>query len=131
MTGEASEFVRRAADAHPGVELPYAGVDTFLNGDARAIDEVADADAAVLGVPYDGAVSNRPGARYGPRAIRRASGWWAYLSGYKGGLTNMRTERQVDFGDLSVADCGDVPVFPMDHERTAKSIEAHVAAVAE
>lgn len=114
-----------------GVELPYAGFRTFLKADHCDVDELADYDVGVLGVPYDGAVSNRPGARYGPQAIRQASSWWAYLSGYKGGLTNMRTGKQVDFSELSIADCGDVPVFPMDRERTAESIEAHVAAVSE
>ena len=112
------------------VELAYAGIKTFLKGEQREVDDVADVDAAVLGAPYDGAVSNRPGARYGPEAIRRASGWWAYLSDYKGGLTNMETEAVVNFDDLSVADCGDVPIFPMDHETTGESITAHVAAVA-
>jgi agmatinase len=76
-------------------------------------------------------VSNRPGARYGPQAIRSASAWWAYLSGYKGGLTNMRTGKQIDFGQLSLVDCGDVPIFPMDREMTAESVSAHVATVAE
>ena len=127
MSGHRDRSLR---ESYPGVELPYAGIETFLKADHRDVDEVGSYDAGVLGVPYDGAVSNRPGARYGPQAIRRASSWWAYLSGYKGGLTNMRTEQQVDFSDLSVADCGDVPVFPMDRERTTESIEAHVAAVA-
>ncbi len=113
------------------VELAYAGLSTFLKGDPRDVDDVADVEAAAIGVPYDGAVSNRPGARYGPEAIRRASGWWAYLSDYKGGLTNMQTGSQVNFDDLTVADCGDVPVFPMDVETTAESIKAHVATVAE
>ncbi|TYT63609.1 agmatinase [Natrialba swarupiae] len=112
------------------VELAYAGFDRFLKGEERAFDDVDDVDAAVVGVPYDGAVSNRPGARYGPAAIREASGWWAYISDYKGGLTNMQTGKNVDFGNLEVADCGDVPVFPMDHETTAESITAHVAALA-
>ena len=112
-------------------ELAYAGINTFLKAEQRRIQDLADEDAAVLGAPYDSAVSNRPGARYGPEAIRRASGWWAYLSGYKGGLTNMQTGEEANFGDLSVADCGDVPVFPMNREQTAESIEAHVAAVAE
>ena len=122
-------------DRHEGaaVELAYAGLNTFLKADPADIESVADADAdaAVLGVPYDGGVSNRPGARYGPAAVREASAWWAYLSSYKGGLTNMRTRRQVDYGDLSLVDCGDVPVFPMDRETTAESVAAHVAAVAE
>jgi agmatinase len=120
----------RAANPGAAVELPYAGVDTFLKADRRAPTDVGGVDAAVLGVPYDGAVSNRPGARYGPGAVREASAWWAYLSGYKGGLTNVRTGRQVDFDALDLVDCGDVPVFPMDRETTAESITAHVATVA-
>ena len=125
--------VEEFRDAHPGasVELPYVGHRTFLKSDPAPVTDVGGADAAVLGAPYDGAVSNRPGARYGPVALREASAWWAYLSGYKGGLTNMRTGEQVDFGELSVVDCGDVPVFPMDAGTTAESIRTHVAAVAE
>jgi agmatinase len=120
-------------ESTPGssVELPYAGFDTFLKREIGDVEDVAGADAAVLGAPYDGAVSNRPGTRYGPRALRRASAWLAYLSGYKGGLTNVRTGRQVDFGALELVDCGDVPVFPMDRETTADSIAAHVATVAD
>ena len=124
----AAAFRERTTGAD--VELPYAGFDTFLKAKPTAVEDVAGVDAAVLGAPYDGAVSNRPGARYGPGAVREQSGWWAYLSGYKGGLTNMRTRSQVDYADLSVADCGDVPVFPMDSETTADSIAAHVGTIA-
>nr|WP_136590200.1 agmatinase [Salinigranum halophilum] len=124
----AETFRERTTGA--SVELPYAGIDTFLKSSLRSPSDVAGVDAAVLGVPYDGAVSNRPGTRYGPGAIREASAWWAYLSGYKGGLTNMRTGREVDFGALDLVDCGDVPVFPMDYETTAESVTAHVATVA-
>lgn len=112
------------------VELAYAGLDTFLKSEVREVGNVNDVDAAVFGVPYDGAVSNRPGARYGPGAIREASSWWAYLSAYKGELTNMQTGDQVDFDDFAVADVGDVPLFPMDLETTADSITAHAATVA-
>jgi agmatinase len=124
----ADAFRERTTGA--SVELAYAGIDTFLKSPVRSPSDVEGADAAVVGVPYDGAVSNRPGARYGPGAIREASAWWAYLSGYKGGLTNMRTGQQVDFDALDLVDCGDVPVFPMDRETTAESITAHVATIA-
>ena len=77
--------------------IPYAGFETFLKSAPTEIDDVEDTDAVMLGVPYDSAVSNRPGARYGPNGVREASAWWVYLSGYKGGLTNMRTEKQVDY----------------------------------
>ncbi|WP_290810732.1 agmatinase family protein [Halovivax sp.] len=113
------------------VEMAYSGPKTFLKGEPGDVRTLDDPDVAVLGVPYDGALSNRPGARYGPDAVRRASGWWAYLSGYKGGLTNVNTGAAVDFSDLTVVDCGDVPVFPMDRGQTAESIYAHVAAAAE
>ncbi|WP_423751687.1 agmatinase family protein [Salinirarus marinus] len=125
----ADEF--RATEDGAGVELAYAGRNTFLKAEARDVSDLDDVDVGILGAPYDGALSNRPGARYGPEAIRRASGWWAYLANYKGGLTNVNTGKRVDFSGVEVADCGDVPVFPMDHERTADSIEAHVATVAE
>ncbi|GAD51830.1 agmatinase [Halarchaeum acidiphilum MH1-52-1] len=125
----AGEFRERASGAN--VELPYAGLDTFLKGRPADVEDVGDADAAVIGVPYDNAVSNRPGARYGPNAVREASAWWAYLSGYKDGLTNMRTEQQVDYSQFDVVDAGDAPVFPMDHEKTAESIRAHAATIAE
>lgn len=121
----------RAAETRPDSELPYAGIDTFFKSESRELDELDDLDAAIVGAPYDGAVSNRPGARYGPKSVRRASAWWAYLSSYKGGLTNMRTRSQVDFSELELADCGDIPVFPTDQDRTAESIRTHVAAIAE
>ena len=113
-----------------GAELAYAGRNTFLKAEASDIEDLDGVDVGVLGVPYDGALSNRPGARYGPKALREASAWWAYLSDYKGGLTNVNTRTQVDFSAFRIADCGDVPVFPMDRERTADRIESHVAAVA-
>lgn len=125
----ASEFRENTADAD--VELAYAGQQTFLKGAARDVENLADVDVAVLGAPLDTAASNRPGARYGPEAIRKASNWWAYLSGYKGGLTNMNTRSQVDFSDMAVADCGDIPVFPQDQEKSAESITAHVATATE
>lgn len=125
----AAEF--RATTEGAVVELPYAGIKTFLKREHRRVEDVAGFDAAVLGIPFDGGVSNRPGARYGPEAIRQASAWWAYLSGYKGGLTNMRTREQVDYEDLSLADCGDVPVFPTDLQTTAEGITAYVATLAE
>lgn len=125
----AAEF--RSTHDGTGVEMAYAGRNTFLKGETRDVDGLDDIDVGVLGVPYDGALTNRPGARYGPEAIRRSSAWWAYLSNYKGGLTNMNTGAQVDFSDFQVADCGDVPVFPMDYEQTAESITSHVATIAE
>ena len=43
------------------------------NDHAPEIDRVADYDVAVLGVPFDSGTSYRPGARFGPMAVRQAS----------------------------------------------------------
>ncbi len=60
-------------------------------------------DWAIYGVPYDGGVTYRPGARFGPRAIREES---QYLKAY-------HLEHGVDVvAALSLADAGDAPVKP-------------------
>lgn len=68
---------------------------------------------AVLGIPFDTATTNRPGARFGPEAIRSASiGLRPYNPGQKAQV----------FGTLSVADLGDVAVVPGNAERTVGRI---------
>ena len=52
-------------------EAAYAGALSFMR--RRYSRDLAGVDVAVWGVPLDAAVSNRPGARFGPQAIRRAS----------------------------------------------------------
>jgi agmatinase len=82
----------------PHVELPH--------------DEV---DAAVIGVPFDTATSFRPGARFGPEAIRSAS---TLLRPYHPVL-------DVDvFGTLSVVDGGDLAITPGNALRSAEQIDA-------
>ncbi len=49
----------------------YMEISTFMR--AALITDPAKLDIAMIGVPYDGAVTNRPGARHGPREIRNAS----------------------------------------------------------
>ena len=52
-------------------EPTFAGVNSFMR--RRLTKELAGVDVAIWGVPFDTATSNRPGARFGPQAIRRAS----------------------------------------------------------
>ncbi|MEQ8348102.1 MAG: agmatinase [Sneathiellaceae bacterium] len=47
---------------------PYSGIATFL--DVPPAEDLADVDIALVGVPMDLGVTNRPGARFGPRAVR-------------------------------------------------------------
>jgi agmatinase len=113
-------------------ELSFAGVQTFLKAEQCPPDELdEDVDVGVLGVPFDGAVSRQPGARFGPGALREASAWFAYLGGYKGGVHNVETDTTVSYEDLAVRDCGDVPTVPTSIERTRPQVIAAVEAVAE
>jgi len=75
----------------------------------------AGVDVAVLGAPFDTATSFRPGARFGPEAIRSAS---TLLRPYHPVL-------DVDvFETLSVIDGGDLPVTPGNAPRTAEQLAA-------
>jgi agmatinase len=93
----------------------YAGVKTFAR--CPLVDSPQDVDVAVLGIPFDTGTTNRPGARFGPEAIRSAS---IALRPY-----NPTQDTQV-FGQLSVADLGDVTVTPGNAERTAGQIAEHL-----
>ena len=58
------------------VEPPFAGIPTFLKLPHITTREALKAeqpDVVILGAPFDMGTTNRPGARYGPRAIRAAS----------------------------------------------------------
>jgi len=99
----------------------YAGLVTF--GGAPYTEDAAElrgADAAVIGAPSDERVSDRPGARMGPRAIRAAS---------VGPGTNLATGVDARAA-LRVVDFGDAPVVPADAAATDAAIEATVRAVA-
>jgi agmatinase len=89
----------------------YTGVRTF--GRCPHVDDPAGVDVAVLGIPFDTGTTNRPGARFGPEAVRSAS---IALRPY-----NAAQAVQV-FGSLSVADLGDVAVTPGNAERTTAQI---------
>ena len=84
----------------------------------------ADADVVILGAPFDGGTSHRPGARFGPMAIRMQD----YLphDGSRPSLA-LRTD---GLRDLAVVDAGDVQVFSGDIERALASIEEAVEKVA-
>jgi guanidinopropionase len=49
----------------------YTGLPTFMR--APQVGDAGEVDIAMIGVPFDGAVTNRPGARHGPREIRNMS----------------------------------------------------------
>src|SRR5450759_4585327 len=77
--------------------LPYAGIPTFLG--LPAAPNAAGLEVAVVGVPSDLGVSNRPGARFGPRAVRSIERIGPYHPTFRG----------VPKSSVRAADVGDVP----------------------
>ena len=99
-----------------GKILPrFAGPATFAR--LPELRDVARCDVAVLGIPFDGGTSYRPGARFGPGAIRQAS-------------RHLRTQYHPDydtepFATLQVADAGDVACNPFNIEEAVNAVQAH------
>ena len=97
----------------------FMGVPTFMR---LPYQPTADGlDIALLGIPYDGSVTNRPGTRHGPRGLRDASS-----------LTRMihHRTRVNPFDIASIADIGDVPLTQMyDPAATMEEIEAFIAGI--
>lgn len=78
-------------------EMTWGGAMSFLRRNyTRNLD---DADIVVTGIAFDMATSNRPGARFGPRAIRAASTMLAELDAYPFGFDPFDTLRVADYGD--------------------------------
>lgn len=81
----------------------FAGFATFAR--LPRIDQVPRADVAVVGVPFDSGVSYRPGARFGPAAVREASRL----------LRPYHPELDVSpFAEMQVVDAGDIAVNPFN-----------------
>src|SRR5690242_21902821 len=57
--------------ADPQARPRYTGIPTFFR--APQTESLAEADIGVIGVPFDGGVTNRSGTRHGPRAVRDQS----------------------------------------------------------
>jgi agmatinase len=100
---------------------------TFLGVPAVDLEDpvsYADADVVVVGAPFDGGTSNRPGARFGPMAIRQT----CYLP--QDGSRPHLALRVDALQDVTVVDAGDVEMPPGDIERALGALEEAVYAVA-
>jgi agmatinase len=103
-----------------GGKPDYAGLLSFgALPYTESADELVGLDVVVVGAPTDDLVSDRPGTRFGPRAIRAASS-----------ATGPHLEAKVDaFAELKMADFGDAPVLPADAARSHAAIQATVTQV--
>lgn len=97
----------------------YTGIRTF--GRCPHTRDLAGVDVAVVGVPFDTTTSFRPGARFGPEAIRSVS---VLLRDYHPPLDI------AVFSTLSVCDWGDAPIVPTNTQRSLDLIAEAVTGVA-
>ncbi|HEY7793698.1 MAG TPA: agmatinase [Gaiellaceae bacterium] len=103
-----------------GDKPDYAGLLTYGGLPyTQSAAELRGVDVAIVGAPTDDLVSDRPGTRFAPRAVRAASC-----------PPGPHLEARVDaLRELSVVDFGDAPVIPADPERSHEAIEALVGEV--
>ena len=104
-----------------GPDITFLGVDRVDLDDA---DALAAADVVVVGAPFDGGTSNRPGTRFGPMAIRQTD----YLP--QDGSRPHMALRVDALQDIRVVDAGDVEMAPGEIERALGALEDAVYAVA-
>ena len=100
---------------------------TFLGVDRCDLDDpgsYADADVVIVGAPFDGGTSHRPGTRFGPQAIRMTD----YLA-HNGSRPSLAL-RTDGLTDLRVMDAGDVEMYSGDIEQALPALEAAVEKVA-
>lgn len=98
----------------------YGGAYTFARVPAGR--DLRDCDVAIVGVPMDMAVMYRSGARFGPRAIRDASGQLR---------PHARDPDRLEepFASLRVIDYGDLEVYPGYIERTVADVQSEIEAM--
>jgi agmatinase len=104
-----------------GPDITFLGVDRCDWADAATY---ADADVVIIGAPFDGGTSHRPGTRFGPQYIRQT----CYLphDGSRPSLA-MRVD---GLQDLRVYDAGDVEMYSGDAERSVRDLQTAIYAIA-
>jgi len=103
------------------VERTHSGVLSFLR--TKYSQDLAGIDIAITGIPYDLAVSNRPGSRFGPRGVRAASSMLAWGPLWPWQHDPLQRLAVVDYGDCDI-----------DHghpDKIPDQIESHIDAILE
>jgi len=103
----------------PSFENTFSGVTSFLR--RKLTKDLAGVDVAVTGIPFDQAVTNRPGSRFGPRAVREASALQSPDAPFGWSYDVLSEFAIADYGDMAL-DYAHTPDVPA-------RIEAHVAGI--
>ncbi|KJC52801.1 arginase [Bradyrhizobium sp. LTSP849] len=111
------------------LDLPFVGHCTFGKRPVCLEWDKLDADVAVLGVPFDMGTQYRPGARFGPRAIREASTLFSF--GHGGAYDHEDDVTYLPLDKVRIVDVGDVDIIHTDTSRSHTNAEAAVRKILE
>ena len=98
---------------------------TFAGAEVGDLNDLGDADVAIVGAPFDWGTTNRPGARFGPRAIRAGDYLWTAAS-------RPHLPTGIDpFQELDIVDIGDFDLVPGHIDESIELIRRGVTRIAE
>ncbi len=94
----------------------FGGIATFFRLPHVGLEEAKDVDIGIVGIPWDGGTTNRPGPRHAPRQMRDQSSMVRRMH---------QTSHIVPYDLANVADLGDCSVNPASVDDSLKRVEAH------
>ena len=102
------------------LNLPFVGISTFGKRPYVADWDAIEADVAVLGAPFDFGTQWRPGARFGPRAVREASTLFSF--GHAGAYDH-EDDATYLASDVRIVDLGDADIIHTKTDESHANIE--------
>ncbi|MCV2870528.1 agmatinase [Defluviimonas sp. WL0002] len=108
------------------LNLPFVGIATFGKKPYVADWDAIEADAAILGAPFDMGTQFRAGARFGPRGVREASTLFSF--GHAGAYDHEDDATYLG-PEVRIVDIGDADIVHTDTEKSHANIEAGVRAI--
>ena len=102
------------------LNLPFVGISTFGKRPYVADWDAIEADVAILGAPFDFGTQWRPGARFGPRAVREASTLFSF--GHAGAYDH-EDDATYLASDVRIVDLGDADIIHTKTDESHANIE--------
>jgi len=109
------------------LNLPFVGICSFGKYPIQTDWSQIDADVAILGAPFDFGTQYRPGARFGPRAIREASTLFSF--GHAGAYDHEDDITYLAADKTRIVDIGDADIIHTDTAQSHANIETGVRAI--
>jgi guanidinopropionase len=114
---ERNRALKKFNQPAPSLVVPrFGGIATFMRLPHVTLDEAKDLDIGLVGIPWDGGTTNRPGPRHAPRQMRDQSSMVRRMH---------QTSHIVPYDLANIADLGDCPVNPASVEDALARVESY------